>query len=452
MTGSHGRFGALLARPGGRPQAIFGLLGRAPGSMLSVGFVAAAAGAGGASGYALGGLAAGAYALANALGGPMVGRLADRLGQREVGRPLALVSAGAAIISVVSLLLVGPTLLIVLLAAVAGATQPNISAFSRVRWAAMLDHDEATSAQALESIIDETTFLLGPPIVALLAGVWFDGLPIVMASAFLVIGAFGATSHLGLPMVRPHPDAGRGSAFRPEFPAGLGLLFAVLVLGAALGAAQVFVLAYCQTLGAEGGAALVYFVNSGASLIGAVVVGGMTWRRPARTRFAISLFVYAVGVLPSALVSGYLPFVVAAALSGMAIAPTFVQANAMVADETPARARTAAFALLASATGLGIAGGAATGGWATSEFGGDTARLLLVPLAGACALAAILVDVAHRRSAVAGMDDGEGSPPDAEAPQVPSPAPPPFAPHPHEHEPAPADAIADVSAEEPTAG
>jgi MFS family permease len=431
VTGSHGRFGALLARPGGRPQAIFGLLGRAPGAMLSVGFVAAAAGAGGPAGYALGGLAAGAYALANALGGPTVGRLADRLGQRAVGRPLALVSAGAAVASVVSLLVIGPTLLIVLLAGVAGATQPNISAFSRVRWAAMLDHDEATSAQALESIIDETTFLLGPPIVALLAGVWFDGLPIVLASAFLVIGAFGATSSLGLPMVRPHPDAGRGSVLRPEFPAGIGLLFAVLVLGAALGAAQVFVLAYCQALGMEGGAALVYFVNSGASLIGAIVVGGMTWRRSARSRFAISLFVYAVGVLPSALVSGYVPFVIAAALSGVAIAPTFVQANAMVADETPARARTAAFALLASAVGLGIAAGAAGAGWTTSQVGGDTARLLLVPLAAACAVAAVVVDVAHRRRVLA-ADDDEELPPEAEAPLVPSPAPPPHVQHSHD--------------------
>jgi MFS family permease len=443
MTGSHGRFGALLARPGGRPQALFGLLGRAPGAMLSVAFVAAAAGAGGEAGYALGGLAAGAYALANAFGGPTVGRLADRLGQREVGRPLALVSAGAALVAVVVLLTLGPNLLLVLLAGVAGATQPNVSAFARVRWAAILDRDDATAAQALESIIDETTFLLGPPLVALLAGVWFEGLPIALAAALLIVGAFGVTSSLALPAVPPHPDAGTGSAWRPEFPAGLGLLFAVLVLGAALGAAQVLVFAYCQALGMEGGAALVYFVNSGASLIGAIVVGGMTWKRPARSRFTISLFVYAAGLLPTALVAGYWPFVLASVVSGIAIAPTFVQANAMVADETPARIRTAAFALLASATGLGIAFGAAVAGQAIALVGGDDARRILVPLALACAVAAVVVDVARRRTAVDAVAPGALLPED-EAPHVPAPAPPPFPPLAHHEDGAGGHAAGDA--------
>lgn len=406
--------------------------------MLSVGFVAAASGAGGDAGYALGGLAAGIYALGNAFGGPTVGRLADRLGQRRVGRPLALASAGAAVLAVLSLAIVGPTPLIVVLAAVAGATQPNVSAFARVRWAAILDHDDAVAAQALESIIDETTFLLGPPIVALLAGVWFHGLPIVIASVFLVVGAFGTTSRLALPIPPPHPEAAGGSRWRPEFPAGPGLLLAVLLLGGALGAAQVLQLAYCASLGMGGGAALVFFVNSGASLVGAILVGGMAWRRPARQRFSIALLGYAVGLLPSALVSGYWPFVAASLLSGAAIAPTFVQANALVAEATPARVRTAAFALLGSATGLGIALGAAAGGQAVSLAGGDRARLLLLPLAVGCAVGAAVVDVVHRRGAAAALaargaqaamaegDAGLHLAPEDGAPQVPAPAPPPF--------------------------
>lgn len=394
--------------------------------MLSVGFVAGAASVGGDAGYALGGLAAGAYALAAAAAGPTIGRLADRRGQRRVGRPLAVVSGGASLVAVVSLLTIGATPLLALLAAVAGATQPNISAFARVRWAALLhDRNEAASAQALESVIDELTFLIGPALVAILASVWFNGLPIALAASLLLIGSFVMTSAACLPEPAPHPDATPAFALRPEFPAGAGLLASVLFLGAALGAAQVLQLAYCREIGYADGAALVFFVNSGASLIGALVVGSMVFRMPVRRRLSISLVVYAVALLPSAFVSGYWPFVLASIASGIAIAPTFVQANAVVAEETPARARTAAFALVASATGLGIALGAAAAGWEISQNGGDQARLLLVPLALGAGIVALLADFRHRRSGAA-IEPADDIDPEVEAPMVPSPAPPPF--------------------------
>ena len=173
-----------------------------------------------------------------------------------------------------------------------------------------------------------------------------------------------------------------------------------------------------------------FFVNSGASLIGALVVGGMVFRMPTRHRFTIALVVYAVALLPSAFVNGYWPFLLASVLSGVAIAPTFIQANAVVAEETPARARTAAFALVASAAGLGIALGAAAAGWAVSEAGGDQARLLLVPLAVGACVTVLLADIAHRRSALVLEPAGEMDP-EAEAPMVPAPAPPPFLPGHH---------------------
>src|SRR5690349_10122890 len=396
--------------------------------MLSVGFVAAAATAGPA-GYALGGLAAGAFALGSAAGGPLFGRLADRVGQREVGRPLALVSAAAALLAVVSLLALGATPLLVVLAAAAGLTQPNVGAFARVRWAALLDrHDEATTAQALESVIDEATFLVGPAAVALLAGVAFDGFPIALAAALLVVGAFGVTSSLVLPPPPRHPPepSAPGRRFLPEFPAGFGLLAAVLVLGAALGAVQVLQFAYCQALGLEGGAALVYVVNSGASLIGALVVGAIAFRTPARRRFTLALIGYAIGLAPTALVDGYAPFVVASLVSGIAIAPTFVQANAVVGEETPPRIRTASFAVLGSATVLGISVGSAVAGQAVASVGGEAARGILIPLAAACAVGAIVADVTHRRRVVdAAPDPAELA---VEAHLTPAPTPPQLAP------------------------
>ena len=442
MASGIGAFRSLLRQPGGGAQSAFGLVGRAPGAMLSVGFVASASSAGGDVGYALGGLSAGAYSLASALAGPTLGRLADQRGQRRVGISFSLVSAGAAIAAVISLLTVGVTWLLVPLAALAGATQPNVGAFARVRWAAILhDRDRAASAQALESIIDELTFLVGPPVVALLAGVWFDGLPIALAAGLLLVGVLGVTSSLGLPAPAPHPVPAGASRWRTEFPPGRGLLASVLLMGGVLGAIQVLQLAYCSAIGMDEGAALVFFVNSGLSLIGALVVGAIAWRTPVRRRFTIALVIYAFAVLPSAFVNGYLPFVLASALAGVAIAPTFVQANAVIAEETPARIRTSAFALVASAAGLGIASGAALAGWVVSQAGGDQARLILVPLALATGVVSVVADLTHRARPI---DEAEASTPlspELEAPMVPAPAPPPFPPGAHAHDHAHAHAL-----------
>ncbi len=389
----------LLATPGGIAQSVFGLLGRAPGAMLSVAFVASASLAGGDAGYALGGLAAGVFALAGAVGGPALGRLADHHGQARIGMPFALVSVVAMLLAVASLLAWGASWALIPCAAVAGATIPSIGSYARVRWAAILpDQASVQSAQALESIIDEVAFLVGPAMVALLTGLAFPGLPIVLAAVFLVAGVAGGMSRLALPVPPPHPSASGSVLHRPEFPAGTAILAATLVMGVALGVIQVLQLAYTRVVANGEAAALVFFVNSGASLLGAIFVGARQWRMPTRRRLTIALVVYGAAILPTALVSGYGPFVIASAMSGMGIAPTFVQLNAIIAEETPARIRTTAFGLAASATVLGIAFGAALGGWVTSEVGGDAARAVLLPLAVLTAAAGIIADVTHRRA------------------------------------------------------
>jgi len=390
-------FSGPLGQPGGPPIIAFGLVGRAPMAMMSVAFVASAAAVDPDTGYALGGAAAGAYAIATAIVGPVIGRIADRSGQVPLARILVILAAGFSALAVLSLVTLGASPLLILLAALIGASQPNIGAFTRARWAALQERvANLESSQALESINDEMSFLIGPAAVALLAAFGFAGLPIVVAMVLAVIGAFGITSRWSLPAPPPHPNA-PGALGRPTFPAGLGVLVSVGALGATLGAVQILQLAYCTAIGAPEGAALVYFVNAGASLIGAIVIGAQTWRLPVRRRFTIAMVVYALGVIPSVIVTGYVPFVFASILSGAAIAATFIQSNALVAEVTPAHARTSSFAVLVSATAVGIALGAAIAGSATTAVGADAARAVLLPLAFLAAAAAVLTDLSPWR-------------------------------------------------------
>lgn len=385
-----------LEQPGGLPLVIFGFIGRAPVAMLSIGFVASAAAADSKMGYATGGAAAAAFSLAGALFGPAIGRAVDQHGQLPLARALAVVASLAAVLAVGSLHIDGASPLFIPLAALVGAAQPNIGSLTRSRWAALAERvPNLESAQALESINDEVSFLIGPAAVALLAPLGFIGLPIIVAMVLSVVGALGITSKWSLPEPRPHSY---GVSRLLVFPAGMGVLLSVGALGGALGAAQVLQLAYCTTLGFPQGAALVYLVNSGASLIGAILVGAQIWITPVRQRFTFAMLVYAIGVIPSVFVVGYWQFVVASTVSGIAIAATFIQSNALVAEVTLAHSRTSSFTVLVSASAVGIAFGAAVAGLAITSVGADSARLILLPLAGSAAATAMITDVCGPRS------------------------------------------------------
>lgn len=385
-----------LGQSGGPTLVLFGLIGRAPMAMLSIGFVASAAASDSKMGYATGGAAAAAYSFAAAFFGPAIGRVVDRHGQLPLARVLAVAASLAAVLAVGSLHIDGAAVLFIPLAALVGASQPNIGSLTRARWAALAECiPNLESAQALESINDEVSFLIGPAAVAILSPIGFTGMPIVVAMILLMVGALGITSKWSVPAPRPHAY---GVPRRLEFPAGIGVLLSVAALGGALGAAQVLQLAYCTTLGLPQGAALVYLVNSGASLIGAIVVGAQNWVVPVRRRFTYAMLVYAFGVIPSALVCGFWQFVIASTLSGIAIAATFIQSNALVAEVTPAHSRTSSFTVLVSASAVGIAFGAAVAGLAITSVGADSARLILLPLAGCAAAAALATDLYGPRS------------------------------------------------------
>ncbi|MBG6185162.1 MFS family permease, partial [Arthrobacter sp. CAN_A214] len=76
-----GRFG-VLPKLAGRSFLPIGLFARLPLAMLTVGALTLATSASGS--YAVGGFAAGAVGIGSALGAPVLGFLADRLGQRPV--------------------------------------------------------------------------------------------------------------------------------------------------------------------------------------------------------------------------------------------------------------------------------------------------------------------------------------------------------------------------------
>ena len=155
------KYVALLRTPGAARFCVSAMIGRAPMSMFGLGTVLLVAASTGR--YALAGLVAGAGSIGYALCAPQLARLADRFGQHRVLRPLIAFFAIACVVFVLCAELRAPLWLLMITGCLAGSSMPSLGSMVRARWSALLSDPAALqSAFALESVVDEMVFVVGP--------------------------------------------------------------------------------------------------------------------------------------------------------------------------------------------------------------------------------------------------------------------------------------------------
>jgi MFS family permease len=364
----------VLALPGGRRRLFFGLIGRAPTSLFSVALLLLIEEATGS--YSVAGVATAAFALALALVAPISGRLVDRHGQRMAGRSLALASAlatGSMVLGLGSI----PIWLTVALCAVMGGSLPLAATYARTQWLTVTDSTERVLAP--ESVLHEVNWLVGPPLAAILARTAGAALPVVLGSACSVIGIFGITAGGNALGARP-----AGSVRRRGPVVGWNVMVVVLWFGMCMNALTMVVVAYDDVLG--GGWAPWFFVINGiASLVSGLAAGRFRFPGGPRRGMAFFASVYLVGIIPLVAGSGVPWFLIAAYTAGVAVAPIFLYANSEIALASPRDRRTEAFGMLAASVGIGLAIGAAVGGYAVDLFGAAGARWVLLGLSSGLA-------------------------------------------------------------------
>ncbi|MFF9527452.1 MFS transporter [Streptomyces achromogenes] len=270
------------------------------------------------------GLTGGALALGEVVCGPLVGRLADRHGQRTVVLAFSLVNAVAVTVLVAGVLAGLPAPALVLLGAVAGATVPLVGPLARARLVALARRSgasEATVGAALsfESTLDELSFVLGPALVGLAAVLAHPAYAMAAAAALVATCgtafALHPTSHATTP-AGEHPGRpadppvharveavppGSPSSVpgvtgplrtrppRPPMPPGVPGLFAALALqGAVFGACQAGITAFTGRLGQANQAGLVYAAMGVMSAVAGLAMAAVPERVGARTRWRLA--------------------------------------------------------------------------------------------------------------------------------------------------------------------
>lgn len=382
-----------LLRVAGPLYVAVAFLGRLPAAMSQMGtllLVSAATGS-----YAAGGAAAGALAVANAVCSPLAGALADRVGQRPVVLVQSLVG-GAGLAVLVALAEGGASAgSLVGAAAAAGAWVPQVGPLARVRWRPLTaGRDDqprlVAAAFSYEGAADEASFVLGPALLGL--GVALADPAAALLGAALLLAVFGSwfALHPSAQVRVAHGPHGHGRLVTPAF---VVLLLAQLLIGALFGSVQTGTSVLAEAEGALGAAGGVHALLG----VGSVLAGLALVLLPERFALHRRLLLFAAALvalsLPLPAVGSLVALAGVVLVLGLAVAPYMITTFTLGERAAPPARVGAAMTLLAAATGVGYALGAALAGRLADEQGHSAAFAVTV---GAAACAAVLALVAQR--------------------------------------------------------
>ncbi len=385
---------SILSAKAVRRQFALSIAARFPLAMLGIGLVVHVQRLTGS--FAIAGSMTGAYAASVAIGGPALGRLVDR------GRQTSVLLAGSlAAATLLVILAVAPAHtplgLLLALAAGIGLATPPVGACLRSQLPTLVpDREQLQAAYALETSLNEVTWVAGPPLVLGVGALWSTGGALALSGAVLLAATAGFAMQPASRAWRPEPapERRRGEALRA--PAMRTLTLVLLCFGVLLGADEVAVTAVAKALeGSTAAAAPLLALWGAGSFAGGVLVarfGGGARTVVGLVLWLIALTVGHLALAPAA--GGVLALGAVLLIAGATIAPTESTVYGMVDGATPAGTAAEAFAWLATAMEIGSALGAAGGGALIGHTGATGAFVLA---AGAGALA-VLLTVARART------------------------------------------------------
>ena len=402
----------ILRLPGALAFSAAGFLARMPMSMFGLGTVLLIAAVTGR--YGLAGLVAAAGSVCYALAAPQFARLCDRFGQRRVLRPQVAVFGVTTVAFMTLAELRAPLAVVIVPAALAGATMPSVGSMVRARWSVLLaGTGRLHTAFSLESVADEIIFVVGPALVTLLATAVYPAAGVGAALVLCVTGTLlFAAQRRTQPRPRrperqrkpPRPWRGRGGRIPavPSVPAprrtgtwaavpGLATLVPVYCfVGAMFATIDLSTVGFSAEHGHIAVAGLVLGTYALGSAIGGLWYGARAWRAPLERRFVITLGCTVAGVSTFWLQPGFASLFAVIIVAGMSISPTLIAGYGLIERQAPPERRTEGMTWLSSAISVGVAAGSPLAGHLIDAHGARAGYLF----AAACGAAAVLAGVA----------------------------------------------------------
>ena len=346
--------------------------------------------------FAVAGVVAGSLAAGSGVGAPVQGRLVDRFGQRRVLVPLGFLHA----VALGALVLAGEsaaaTAVLVVFGLLAGFAIPPTSSVLRSMWPSLLrDRPELVQpAYALDSVLIELIFILGPLITGLITLILSPQAALIVSAVSVIVGTLTFTA---LPPSRewqPEREARAGLLGALGSPGVRSLVLISLPAGVGIGILEVAIPAFADASGARELAGVLLAVWSLGSAAGGLAYGALPNRPPLERTHLIVAGILPLSFLPLALAPSMAVMALLVIPAGMFLAPLLATRNELVGRVAPPGARTEAYTWPVTAFVGGISIGAAAAGLLVE---GPGWRVAFLVGAGCAAVGAVLA-VARRHT------------------------------------------------------
>lgn len=334
---------------------------------------------------AFAGSVVGAQLVSAAAMAPVLGRLIDTRGPTRVLQ----VTAIACSLAILVVFFAGPLALprsgILLAAIVTGAFLPPVTTIVRTIWRHRFDDERVRrTAFALDSVLIELSFTLGPAIIAILVALATTraahGLAWVFATAAvpMLYASGGMRWWKQAPVVERHL---LGPLRERELLVVYGATFGLTV---GFGALEVGYPGYASERGADAWGPTLIAINSIGSAIGGLAYGGMHFKTPIERQLPGLMALFALPVALHVAVDGVWAMAPLAFVAGLLIAPSMTGATLLVSRHAPQAYVTEAFTWSSTAIVTGVGAGMAAGGALVERYGAKSA-FVLATLGGLCA-------------------------------------------------------------------
>lgn len=380
-----GSYSDILRRRGSVRFVIAGWFARLSRSTTGIGTVLLVSAASGS--YAIAGAVSGAIVVGIALSGWLWARAVDARGQTAVAAISLAASVVAATALALSVVLGAPAWTWFVSAFLVGATSVDFGTLTRARWSAILGKpSERHTALALESVADESVYVIGPPLVTVLAALVN---PLFGFATGVVIALLGGVALVlqrstAPPLVRHEGGRPARSGLLPRgvlgvlpIYAGVGLLFASVDVSA---------VGISREQGIPFLAGVIVACFAFGSALSGFLFGPLSAHWPTGRRVLIATLAFAVVVPTMLLVHDVVILSLVIFAAGLATSPVLISSISLIETRTERHRLTEALTWPSVGLAVGITLGATLTGIAIDAAGGYAGYLV-------AALGAIVVGV-----------------------------------------------------------
>jgi MFS family permease len=382
------RYRQFFSVPGMGSTMLASVVGRLPIGVTGLAILLFVQGKSGS--FAQAGTAGAFYVIGLAAVAPLLGRLIDRSGPRQVLMACSMAYPAALLGLVMLVLHAAHPAWVAACALVAGSVLPPVTICMRALYPRVLsDVTLLQTAYSVDSALVETVFIVGPALVALFVAADHPAGAVMLAA---VCAAVGGVIFLRSPAIRGWARSQAGGR-RPRlalqrYPRLLAVFAATVMYSVAFGLFEVAVTAFAAQQGAPAAAGIALALASAGSAAGALVYGSRHWSPPLPRQFLTGLGLMAAGTLLLAAVGNIYLFALASIVAGAPMAPVIAAQSLLVSRLAPREMLAEAFTWGSTCLLGGIGIGIAAGGL-LAEFAAPS--LILLASAGATACAGVIV-------------------------------------------------------------